>query len=394
MHAPCEDSTQQMKRVREEPTVVYNNCTFNGPVNNYTQCTFNYAPAARPASPALTWKEERAWAPPDDPSLPRLSAAYATNLRVKCCSRTCKRNTDPEMFAPAVLHAKKCKAYEDALTAYGAAVEAENADALIAARATIGALATVKCEPCRESIARSIKNPGTKLGDCYVEWERLKREVFHTCGKCGAQRAVEANHGATYAENAKRYEACVEEEGVEVAEHRYPKGERKVRPVSDTSWWSRHGGVHAMRAEAAKCDPLCRMCHMLDPSSYTANCNRADPARVKRKNYATQKEYTDAVKVARYSKEKREYVNALKRAVGRCERPDCPRDGPSNGACVAGFEQCYDWDHLDPTTKGRAISAICAYGRSFKTAKPEIDAERAKCRLLCRNCHITRKEWD
>jgi hypothetical protein len=32
--------------------------------------------------------------------------------------------------------------------------------------------------------------------------------------------------------------------------------------------------------------------------------------------------------------------------------------------------------------------------RCFATAKPEIDAEWAKCRLLCRNCHITRSQWD
>ena len=47
-----------------------------------------------------------------------------------------------------------------------------------------------------------------------------------------------------------------------------------------------------------------------------------------------------------------------------------------------------------PADKGRGIAQIVADGRCFATAKPEIDAERAKCRLLCRNCHNTRHQWD
>lgn len=380
-----------MKRVREEPAVVNN---FSGTFNN---CTFNVtveAPARRPASPSLTWKEERAWAPADDPSLPRLSAAYGTNLRVQCCTHKnkCKRS-DPEMFAPAERFANEREAYEEALAAYDAAVKDKKAPELAAARATIGKLATTACAPCRETQARSQKNPGTVKGDCYVEWERLKRELFHTCGRCGAQRAVEANHGATYAANKKLYNACVKAEGAEVAERKYPKAERKVESVSDYNWWPSHGGMPAMRAEASKCDPLCRMCHMLDPSSDSAECNRSDPAKFRRVDYDTQENYANAVRRACYNMEKRNYNYALKRAVGRCERPDCPCDGPSGGACVAGFEQCYDWDHLNPATKGREISAICRNRNTLKTAKPEIDAERAKCRLLCRNCHKTRKEW-
>ena len=110
--------------------------------------------------------------------------------------------------------------------------------------------------------------------------------------------------------------------------------------------------------------------------------------------YATDEKFNVAKRSATYRMEKRDYVNGLKRAVGRCERPDCPCDGPSGGECKGGYEQCYDWDHIDPATKGRGIAKIVTDHRSLATCKPEIDAERVKCRLLCRNCHKTRSEWD
>ena len=175
-----------------------------------------------------------------------------------------------------------------------------------------------------------------------------------------------------------------------------------------------NGGVEGMRAEADKCRPLCRMCHQLDDDSSSANCNLSDPAKVTREDYATDRKFQMAVHMARYKMEKREYNYALKREVGVCERHDCPSiDGPDrDGQCIAGYEQMYDWDHLVEATKGRGISKICNDGYCLKTAKPEIHAElglhpdfdveihemppvsERRCRLLCRNCHITRKEWD
>jgi hypothetical protein len=53
------------------------------------------------------------------------------------------------------------------------------------------------------------------------------------------------------------------------------------------------------------------------------------------------------------------------------------------------------WLPAAPPDKGRAISDIVNdRSRTLATAKPEIDAEWAKCRLLCRNCHHTRSQWD
>jgi hypothetical protein len=199
-----------------------------------------------------------------------------------------------------------------------------------------------------------------------------------------------------FAANADLYEKCVKAEGKEVAERKYPEEERKLEKVSSYHKWAEPsmGGVEGMRAEAAKCDPLCSMCHALDPSSNQSNERRADPAKVKRENYDTDEQFRLARNSTKYRMEKRDYVNGLKRAVGRCERPDCPRDGPSGGVCKVGYEQCYDWDHIEEEDKGRGIGEIVHDCRCLATAKPEIDTERPKCRLLCRNCHHTRSQWD
>ena len=288
------------------------------------------------------------------------------------------------------------KQYLEAIDALGSAIEAKDTAAFKAARDTIDRLRTAICAHCRAVAAKTQVNPTTLIGKCKAEWERLKADVFSECGECAATRAVEANHRAYFSENAKLYKECVKTEGGEVAESKYPKAERKLEPVSRYMKWflPSMGGVEGMRAEAEKCDPLCRMCHSLDPSSNSSNERRCDPAKVKRKDYATDRKFDKARFKATYRMEKRDYVNGLKRAVGRCERPDCPCDGPSGGECKEGYEQCYDWDHIDPATKGRGISNIVTDRRTLATTKPEIDAERAKCRLLCRNCHKTRSEWD
>ena len=76
----------------------------------------------------------------------------------------------------------------------------------------------------------------------------------------------------TYAANAKgkAHGKMALADGKEAADAAYPAEERKIEAVSTASYWAFHGGVAAMCAEAAKCEPLCRMCHRLDPSSSSA----------------------------------------------------------------------------------------------------------------------------
>ena len=103
---------------------------------------------------------------------------------------------------------------------------------------------------------------------------------------------------------------------------------RKLAGVADCGYWYRNGGVVAQNLEAAKCGALCDMCHILDPSSNAANCNRADPAKRTQAAHTTDRHFAKQVRWAGYRKTNRDYVNALKRRVGRCERADCPGDGP------------------------------------------------------------------
>ena len=379
-------------------------------INNF------FAPATNTfAAPAPAEEAPGRWLPPPLPRESRVTQTLGGALRIQCNNCRSKNKGmsfhGADQFVP-VLNPRDAAAYAAALEALGEARAAKDGDAFFEARETIADLATAKCAPCREIAAKTQANPTTKRGACRAEWERLKVDVFHTCGGCGATRGVEANHGAECAANAKAHAEMVESDGKEAADAAYPASERKLANVSDVSHWACNGGVEAQRAEADKCGPLCRMCHALDESSASAPKNAGSRAKAEAKEYATKKQRQIAVHNAGYRVDKRAYVNTIKRKIGACERPDCPCDGPSDQMCVEGFEACYDWDHTDPTTKGKAIGEIVHDRRSLATAKPDILAEiglppdfdvetddvppvaERLCRLLCRNCHKTRDEWD
>ena len=336
-------------------------------------------------------------------------------LQICCSGAWChgKKAHAPSHFVPNAKSApRENVAYEAALTALDAAIKEEDAVGFEAARKAIGESGVKTCQTCRNGGVAAMAKYKAK---CDAEWERMKREEFHTCGKCGAKRAGEANHFASYADNAKLYNECVKAEGVKVAERKFPREERKLECLSATCQWPRprFGGVDGMRAEAAKCGPLCRMCHMIDPSSPAANENKAHPDKVKRKDYTSNQAFKQAQGDARRRMDKRDYINAIKRKIGRCENPEkCPCDGPSGGECKARFEQCYDWDHFLQATKRAGISEIVSDTRCLKTVKPLIHDElglpldwdiekdpvppaaERRCRLLCNLCHHTRSKWD
>ena len=386
-----------------------------GTLNAFFEPAYVTVAAPAPAQEAPAQEAPGRWLPAPLPRESRVSQTLGGALRIQCNPCRIRKRPMPfhgaDQFVPEK-NPRDAAAYGAALEALGEARAAKDGAAFFAARETIAALATAWCASCRESNAKTQANPTTTTGACRAEWKRLKVEVFHTCDRCGATRAIEADHGDECAANAKAHKAMVASDGEEAADAAYPAEERKLAQLSTYTYWSCNGGVEAMRAEADKCDPLCSMCHALDPSSSTAPENAASRAKAGAKEYETERKRQLAVHKAGYKEDKRVYVNAIKRAIGACERPDCPCDGPSDKMCVLGFEACYDLDHIDPTTKGRAIAAIVNDSRSLATAKPDILKELGlppdfdvdtddvppvaarRCRMLCRNCHHTRDEWD
>ena len=254
-----------------------------------------------------------------------------------------------------------------------------------AARATVVQHATAKCDYCRDIVKRSVVNATTKTGKCRAYWHELRATEFRACVHCGTTRCIEGDNVVDDADRAVLYA----EGKVYVPKH---------HQLSHYTWWSRpaHGGVEGMRLEKAVCEPCCRMCHALQPTS--CQSNRVDPATLpptypgeRRDGKAGYKMYNKRLNASkkwpRYC-----YIDGLKRAIGQCENLDCPRDGPGNGKCVAGVEQCFDWEHVDAAAKKEHICELC---RNLSATMPEADwkaaihaeLERGKCKLLCANCH-------
>ena len=70
------------------------------------------------------------------------------------------------------------------------------------------------------------------------------------------------------------------------------------------------------------------------------------------------------------------YVRDAKIAIGECA--DC------GFFCDDVSHVCFAWDHQDPLQKSFSLS------KAHKYKWEEIDAELAKCELVCHNCHALR----
>ena len=282
-------------------------------INNYFSAPANVTFAA----PVPSEEPIGRWLPPPPARESRFSQTLGGALRIQCINCRGRKAHGPDQFVPEK-NPRDAAAYAEALEALGDARASKDGDVFLVARETIAKLATTWCATCRASNAKSRLNPETVLGACRAEWLRLKAEVFHTCARCGAKRAIEANHGKEYADNAKLHKAMVESHGQDAADAAYPASERKLALVSATdNYWSCHGGVEGMRGEALKCEPLCRMCHTMDESSTSAPENAASRAKAEAKEYETAEKRQIAVLNTGYKVNKRAYVDAIKRKLAR-----------------------------------------------------------------------------
>lgn len=81
----------------------------------------------------------------------------------------------------------------------------------------------------------------------------------------------------------------------------------------------------------------------------------------------------------RYMDEKMAFVDACKQKIGECN--DCKFKVTPESCHVFAFA------HIDASTKVKSVSTMCNSGASLPKMQSTLEAEMAKCRLLCAVCH-------
>lgn len=256
--------------------------------------------------------------------------------------------------------AKRLPKFNKAMEVYESALKRNDEPATNAAITDIDKWSSNRCKHCRKILHKSqFEGENSKLAKVRRGIAKLRTERFKTCDECGTDRAIEFDH----------------RRGTK------PKGMKSACSPSLLLKYFKTPEACIQHLEES-CDPRCRCCHKLQPTSDTAKKYKEID---QNKSSRTNKKYVQM---------KQKYNDGLKHQVGKCENPDCPKDGPSNGVVVFGKEQCFEWNHLDQTKKSRkedgtplGVGELCQLTTRDPDWKTKVDYERSLCNLLCSNCH-------
>ena len=182
------------------------------------------------------------------------------------------------------------------------------------------------------------------------------------------------------------------------------KRDKKGNPVclSDYHKWTVLGGPEAMQAEYDKESvvPMCLNCNLMQPTC-AAMQPKLNPDELPDGKYNGTPEERAAYMKKRSLTEKRkkqEYVDNIKLnyvnqhgQVGQCD--DCSIEVVPRGSewypPYTAYPHVFQFAHRSELDKKDGVAELVASNRSFKTAKPLIDKEIERCRLLCMCCAKT-----
>lgn len=190
--------------------------------------------------------------------------------------------------------------------------------------------------------------------------ERYKFTETNVCLKCrtnnNINRKVDNTHYEKLRGNIEKLKIemgpCIEcgETNLKVLEFDHIDTSSKVANVTALR------SIEKMNLEAKKCQILCRMCHTK---------KSVETMKEKFKNY----EKNDIIK------RNQDHVKNIKLKINKCT--NCDKK-------VSDYiPECFDFDHIDPTTKFMDVSDMV----SSKYCIKKIDNEIQKCQLLCGYCH-------
>ena len=312
----------------------------------------------RPRSPSVEWSE----AEPE-----------TVELLVKCeasCTY-CKRKQPIVEFLPAISNNthRKRNEMEQSLNRFGEEMTASDCVTLLH---ELEGIRTNICQRCRSIRKKSEENPETMKGKCRAKWYKLKTKLAELgCVKCGSH----CIHSITL-------------EHTDPAEKKRDKNGYSVN-LSDYVRWAFLGGPEAMQAEfdMPSTVPMCFNCQFMQPT-HTAMKPKLDPDTLPTVKKVV---YPAAYKKKRHLTERRKkqaYVDGKKLQVGECA--ECwMRVVPFGSAYAPGhsvYPHAFQWAHRSELDKGQSVGKIVNSSQSFKTAKPELDREMGRSRLLCQNC--------
>ena len=278
-----------------------------------------------------------------------------------CNNVTCQRSNQPvEEYQPNTSEKNRLK-FMEAVQQYQDEQSEKN-------RLKVEKKRTKWCMTCRGVLKKSHQNPESAVGEIRQLNFQLREQ--QTCVVCGTNRCIEADNVLSEEERAKLFE----EGKVATKKH--------IR-LSDYREWARpeNGGVEGWKMERDNVVEFkCRMCHRLEKTGLAGKKVTAD----------TPEEEMDRDQKRTFPRY--QAVDAMKRAIGRCENKNCRMDGKCKGRCIEGYEVCFDWDHVIEHLKGMGISKMCQKV-SFKLSLEEFmdrvkeELDKCECRLLCANCH-------
>jgi len=310
-----------------------------------------------------------------------VSSASRDGTLVGGCFNCKKSFLDMATFAPfeCNYNGRRRPAFFDALADFDATYASRDLEQAREARERVEALRSDRCPPCAEINRKLTPNQQA----CKDEWMRMQKDACAKFNGCQNQECRERGPEAWCAIQG---------------DHVHTKNDpvvalRKVKNLSDYCYWAYHGGVEAMRAEAAKgINWICAFCHSLQPTNTSAE-KYTDPEFMPDGNCSGTK-----AEIALYARKriakivypKQQFVDARKRELGECEI--CKR------RVVAGQEHAFPFDHRDPTTKmigkdtlageSGGVSGLVANHINAATLDEIVAVvvnEMGLCRLLCAN---------
>tara|TARA_Y100000389_G_scaffold3810_5_gene3680 strand:+ start:706 stop:1857 length:1152 start_codon:yes stop_codon:yes gene_type:complete len=278
--------------------------------------------------------------------------------------------------------------FEAAYEAYREAHAERDRAECLAQLAILKALRTDNCAKCREPM--KTLSPAEQA--C-KDWYDAKR-----------QAAALANDGCAHAGCPVRGTDVWQ---VLTADHgTHPKATHEVKSrttgavtttplgLGDYAAWPKVGGVRAMEAELAQIEKwICHCCHRLEPTSDSGR-RCADPATMPKGKRTGTKEEVEQYKARHHAvivHPKHLHVDARKRAIGACAT--CARP------VVPGTEPAFEFNHRVEATKEKGglfgrrggVAGLVrnhAKAAALDRVRATLDAEMAKCDLLCSNCHV------